>query len=108
MVIFVGAIRPTLLIEPAGIIIRGLRSLEEWQSSMGINNTSTKLPKAIKAIENAQLSYAADTERPQRATTIKQVWNDMLATEKIVNLRAEGEREREKQRHAYKTLTRGV
>lgn len=108
MVIFVGSMRPTLLIEPAGAIVRGLRSLEEWQSSTGINNSSSKIPKAIKAIETAQLSYDADTNRPKRSTIIKQVWNDMLATEKIVSLRAEADREREKQKHAYKTLARGV
>lgn len=108
MVIFVGSMRPTLLIEPAGAIIRGLRSLEEWQANTGINTSSTKLPRAIKAIETAQLSYGADTNRPKRSAIIKQVWNDMLATEKIVSLRAEADREREKQKHAYKTLGRGV
>lgn len=93
IVIFVGQAQPSLLIEPATLIGSGLKMLEEWYPRSQ-NTAPAKLGRAFSALDSAALRGDAaggltqPTSSPAstRRETIKQIWNDMVATERLLSM----------------------
>lgn len=80
-----------MLVEPAPLIGRGLRAIEEYHSASK-STPSGKLLKALAALDNAvlrpaasapgRLDLASDWSDYRRAAA-KSVWNDIVATERL-------------------------
>jgi hypothetical protein len=87
IILFIGANQPNLLVEPAPTLARGLATLEEWHHSAG-SSVPAKLHKANAALDAAALR--APPAANARRTAMSAAWADMLATERLLSLRADG------------------
>lgn len=94
IVTFIAKAAPSLFIEPAPTIARGLHTIEQYHSSSG-TTPSRKLAKAVNALETVALrssststpganSTPADTSTFNRKTAARSVWNDMVVVERLL------------------------
>lgn len=86
IVLFISAIQPSLLVEPAPTLARGLTALEEWHNKAG-TTVPGKLGKTVAALEAGALRIQPAFSARRMAKNA--VWADMLATERLLTLQAQ-------------------